>query len=138
MILDPRSDYICRIFQSKGTVSEVGARGVQRPKRLQPRDSQTSPRLNRTGAPGLGDAPLRAGERGLLPLLHLWDLRSPGRGQPPPHLSGPEPFLPSLPHYLLPLTSAPTPGAEGGRQERSLEAVGIRSPAAPGGGRSGA
>lgn len=31
----------------------------------------------------------------------------------PPNLLGLELFLPSLPHYLLPLTSAPAPGAEG-------------------------
>lgn len=33
---------------------------------------------------------------------------------PPPNLPGQALFLPSLPHYLLPLTSAPGPRAEGG------------------------
>ena len=37
----------------------------------------------------------------------------PGAAVPPPNLPGQALFLPSLPHYLLPLTSAPSPGAEG-------------------------
>lgn len=57
---------------------------------------------------------------------------SQARPFPPPNLPGQALFLPSLPHYLLPLTSAPGPGAEGRRMEMSLGAVGIRTAGAPG------
>lgn len=69
------------------------------------------------------------------PLLHLRDGRSPGAAMPPPNLPRQALFLPSLPHYLLPLTSAPGLRAEGREDGDGLGAVGVRIPAAPGEGR---
>jgi hypothetical protein len=49
-----------------------------------------------------------------VPLLHLRDWRSPGAAIPPPNLPRQTLFLPSLPHYLLPLTSASRSQGAGG------------------------
>lgn len=73
-------------------------------------ERKTSPRVNAPEALGC-TAAVQASD---IPLLHLRDWRSPGAAIPPPNLPRQTLFLPSLPHYLLPLTSASWSRGAGG------------------------